>query len=217
MTEPRKQDHLSFTSRMARWFTPILSTLIVLYGVTTAFSAFKQSQVDDLENDAQIVGLLELTRSNDAFDVADRKAGTDFDALTRIIILEATGGDPLVIEILEDTLTEEALAALRRSNTLDDAYFDEIYALANALYDNAFMAFSAAGTLGNLRTNYDITLLLLAVGLGFAGWSSLLGDDSRIGFVFGLASTILFVVTVIILAGALGLDMPAEIIPLPEI
>ncbi|KAA3646215.1 MAG: hypothetical protein DWQ07_08305 [Chloroflexi bacterium] len=216
MTDKSPQINPSFISRMARWFTPVLSTMIVLYGITTAYTAFQQSQVDNMEGDAQIVGLLELARSNDAYSVADRKAVTDFDAITQILVFRATGADQEASNILEDTLSDEALASLFRSNDLDEDYYDLLYAEADALYDNAFIAFGAAGSLGNIRTGYDIALLILAVGLGFAGWSSLLGDDSKVGFVFGTASIVLFVIAVVILFNTLGLDMPAEVKPLAE-
>lgn len=207
----------SFINRMARWFTPILSTMIVLYGITTAYTAYKQSQISNLENEAQIVGLLELTRSNDAFGVADRKSATDFNAITEILILDATGGSTVAIDILKGTLSPEARDAFNRIGDLDEPYYDLLYTYPEALHKNAFIAFGAAGSFGSIGTGYDIALLILAVGLGFAGWSSLLGDESKIGFVFGLASIVLFVAAVFILFNTLGLDIPAEVKPLAEL
>ena len=58
-------------------------------------------------------------------------------------------------------------------------------------------------------------VLTLSVGLAFAAWGALLGEDNKLAYVFGIASLIVFIFVIFIWVGTLGEAIPYVIKPLP--
>ena len=58
----------------------------------TTLVSFQASELDSKAREMTFVGIMELTKGNDAYAVADKQSGDDYDAVTQIILLEETGG-----------------------------------------------------------------------------------------------------------------------------
>ena len=170
------------------WFKIILGILVTIYGVTAALVSYQANELDSKSREMTFVGIMELTRGNDAFAVADFTEKNDYDAITQIFLLEVTGGSQAEIDIWTDTLSDDGYDAMNRSGDLDDEYYDNVYFFANDLYDNATLAYETSQEYSEISGQYEQITLLLAMGLAFVGWASILDGVKLLRFIFGLGA-----------------------------
>ena len=69
------------------WFKIVLGILVTIYGIAAALVSFQASELDSKAREMTFVGIMELTKGNDAYAVADNQSGDDYDAVTQIIFL----------------------------------------------------------------------------------------------------------------------------------
>ncbi|HSG25570.1 MAG TPA: hypothetical protein VLA32_05570 [Anaerolineales bacterium] len=198
-------------------FKIFLGVLVTIYGIATALVAYQSSELGSKATEMTFVGLMELTQGNDAYAVADTEYNQSYDAITQVYLLEETGGSQVAIDIWLDTLTDEAYDAYLRSDDVDDQYYDELYAYPNDLYDNAFLAYQTAQEYAEIGSQYEQIALMMAMGLAFVGWASIL-DGAK------LLRTVFAILALLVLAGAVYLwwttssvPLSPEVLPLPLI
>lgn len=196
------------------WFKIILGVLVTIYGITAAFVSHQGSQLDTDAREMTFVGIIELTKGNDAYAVADGTWAYDYDALTQIILLEANGGSETAIDIWWETLSEEAKAAIDRSGDLDDQYTEEVYAYANDLYANASLAYETAQTYSDIGNDYELVTLMLAMGLAFVGWASLLDRVRLLQYVFAVIAFLVLGFAIFLWLGTWSTPLPPAVVPL---
>ena len=170
------------------WFKIILGILVTVYGVTAALVSYQANELESKSREMTFVGIMELTRGNDAFAVADFTEKNDYDAITQIFLLEVTGGSQAEIDIWMDTLSDDGFDAMNRSGDLDDQYYDDVYYWPNDLYDNATLAYETSQEYSEVSGQYEQITLMLAMGLAFVGWASILDDVKLLRFIFGVGA-----------------------------
>lgn len=196
------------------WFKIALGVLVTIYGIAAALVSFHASELDSKAREMTFVGIMELTKGNDAYSVADNQTGDDYDAVTQIILLEETGGSQTVIDIWYDTLSQEAFDAVERYGDLDDQYYDELYAYPNELYDNANLAYETAKEYAEVGGQYEQVVLMLAMGLAFVGWASILDEIKLLRTAFGIIAVLVLVFSLYQWLTLSGLNLPPVVLPL---
>ncbi len=196
------------------WFKIALGVLVTIYGITAALVSFNASELDSKAREMTFVGIMELTKGNDAYSVADNQTGDDFNAVTQIILLEETGGSQTAIDIWYDTLSQEAFDAVERFGDLDDQYYDDLYAYPDELYDNANLAYETAQEFAEVGGQYEQIVLMLAMGLAFVGWASILDEVKLLRSAFGIIAVLVLVFSLYQWLTLSGLNLPPEVLPL---
>ncbi len=188
--------------------------MLIFYGLATAGAAYQVRVFTAMTNRANNVGLIELVRANDQYSQADQIANLDRQIITGLWVAEAESAKRDVFEILIDNLSTEGLASIQRSTDLDDQYFEEIYAQADTLYENAFSAFHVSSDLSSIKGEYDLTVLLLAMGVAFTAWGSFIEQNNFVRYLFASISLLIFAAALWIGIGVMITPMPVEIEPL---
>jgi len=190
-------------------FNLFLGILVTIYGIVATLVSYQSSQLNDGASNMTFVGIMELTKGNDAYAVADNLVNSDYDAMREMLLLWERGGSDAEVQIWQDALSQEALDSLDRSDDLDDVYY-----YANELYDNAELAYQTAQVYLEVANDYDLVTLLLALGLAFTAWASLLDNLKLVRFIFAGMSVLLLVVSLLVYLGAAATGLPPEIIPI---
>ena len=130
-------------------------------------------------------------------------------------LLEETGGSQVAIDIWLDTLTDQAFEAYDRSGDVDDQYSEELYAYPNELYDNAILAYQTAQEYSEIGSQYEQITLLLAMGLAFVGWASILDGVKLLRSVFAIIAVLVLVAAVYTWMTTASIPLSPEVLPLP--
>lgn len=196
------------------WFKILLGVLVTIYGVTAALVSYQANELDSKSREMTFVGIMELTRGNDAFAVADNTEKNDYDAVTQMLLLDVTGGSQAEIDIWMDTLSDDAYDAMDRIGDLDDQYYEDVYAYPNELYDNATLAYETSQEYSEISGEYEQITLLLAMGLAFVGWASILDGVKLLRFIFGLGAIVVLAFSLYLWWITAAIPLPAEVIAL---
>lgn len=196
------------------WFKIILGVLVTIYGVTAALVSHQANELDSKAREMTFVGIMELTRGNDAYAVADNTEKNDFDAVTQMLLLEVTGGSQTEIDIWMDTLSLEAVDSMDRFGDLDDQYYEEMYAYPDELYANANLAYETSQDYSEISGQYEQITLMLAMGLAFVGWASILDGVKLLRFIFGLGAIVVLVFSIYLWWTTASVPLPPEVLAL---
>ena len=79
----------------------------------------------------------------------------------------------------------------------DDQYYDEMYADANAYFDESDANFAKAGEWNDRGDGLQVVLMIVALGLAFAAWASLLKEESNMRVLFALFALLTLVIGII--------------------
>lgn len=195
-------------------FNVFLGILVTIYGIVATLVSYQSSQLNDDASKMTFVGIMELTKGNDAYAAADNFVTADYDAITQMFLLWEQGGSDGEVQIWMDTLTQDALDAMDRTGDLDDKYYEDAYASANDLYDNAALAYETAQEYLEVANDYDLVTLLLALGLAFTAWSSLLENLKLVRFIFAGMSVLLLAFSLVVYLGAASTILPPAVLPI---
>ena len=192
------------------WYHHAFGAIIALLGILTAAAAFQANRAAGNVAQHYATAQIDLARAQRLRSRADQLVSTDVQLIADIRLHEALGTDLDTLEVLFEQLSEEGQRAYQRSGRLDDAYQAAYYAESNLLEDNAGGAFTAAQAWEARGNRFELIVLILAVGLGFIGWGSLLPDDNPNRDTFAI-------VAVFILLGGAILFLIAILRPAPPI
>jgi hypothetical protein len=174
-----------------------LAAIVALYGILIALVIFAGSRAEGFYYDNVFIAQALLSDASELAIESHIGVLHDFDVLEQIQTHEILGSDPEIVEFLYGHLSDPARASLARSGGIDEIYGEEVYAvhlqereLAMASFDLAVAWSERAGTYSTLAT-------ILAVGLAFAAWASLMTQASAIRWIFALIATF-------VLVGSLG-------------
>lgn len=78
-----------------------------------------------------------------------------------------------------------------------DQYYDDMYALAYGYWDESDANFELAGQWDNRGDGLQLVMLVMALGLAFAAWASLLKEESNMRLVFSAFAIVTLVIGVI--------------------
>ena len=174
----------------------LLGTLIAILSVFTALSSYLGAMADSEQNKFEILGMRQLNDGNVSYLEANQTWIQDDGNYDNWYINSDT--NPEVADYYEGNFTEELAAAIERNGPdeypMDDEYVDVLYGDANDLFDESETNFDLGGQWDERGDQLQLVMLLMALGLTFAAWASLLKDESNLRPVFGFFSIAMFVI-----------------------
>jgi len=104
--------------------------------------------------------------------------------------------DDFAAEYYQSQFSDTLQASADRDNPFDDQYYDEMYADANAKFDEAFVKLDLANAESEREAGYQLAMLIAAVGLAFAAYASLLDEANRLRRIFALMSLMMLIFSI---------------------
>ena len=131
-------------------------------------------------------------------------ANTSYISASQFVIVDYTMYDNYYtnVDVNDDvadyykSLFSNPLNASLDRTPFDQQYFDEMYADADAQFDEAFAKFDLANAASEREAAYQLAMLVAAVGLAFAAYASLLDEANRLRRVFALMSLLMMVLSI---------------------
>lgn len=166
----------------------VLGTLIALLSVFTAVASYQGSIADSKQNENEVSGMQNLNDGNAEYLSANQFIVYDFTMYDGWYTAETADKEEYYqasySQELQDSITADA------ENPFSDAYYEAMYASANEYWAESDAAFEAAGQWDNRGDGLQLVMLVMALGLAFAAWASLLKDESNMRLLFALFALI---------------------------
>ena len=168
-----------------------LGTMIALLSVFTAVASYQGSMADSKQNEFEINGMKSLNDGN-----------AEYLSANQFVVYDYTMYDGWYTADTEDkasyyeaSYSEELRKAIAANpdNPFNDNYYHAMYATADELFNEADNNFEVAGQWDERGDQLQLVMLIMALGLAFAAWASLLGVESNMRLVFAFLSLIVFV------------------------
>ncbi|HZJ21986.1 MAG TPA: hypothetical protein VFD54_01685 [Anaerolineales bacterium] len=175
----------------------VLGTLIALLSIFTTLASLQGSVADGKQNEYEILGMKSLNDGNAEYLRANQDITQDYNYFDNWYL--NLDERPDVAEYYQGSFSQALLDAMDRDpdTVWDDQYYNDIYADADANFDDSDVYFETAGEWNNRGDGLQIVLSIMALGLAFAAWASLLKEDSNMRVLFALFAVIALVIGVI--------------------
>lgn len=199
-----EQQHGSATRKFAQVLKSevVLGSLIGILSILTAFASYQSSLAGGDETQANIDGLAVLADSNAEYLSANQLLIYDYSMYDGFFLHE--GEDEFRAEFYRANFSEALDRAYEADpeNPFTDIYYDEFFSDAETLYADGIQRFEDAQRAGEKSNAYQEAMLIMAVGLSFSAWASLLPDRSQMRLLFVILGIVALVVGLGSLAGA---------------
>jgi hypothetical protein len=177
----------------------ILGSLIAILSVFTAVAGYQGSMSDSEQTTSNVQGQQMLTDANAEYLTANQLIVYDYTLYDGYFTAEPGSEQE---EYYKSSFSESLQADLDAGTDLfSDGYYESMYAEANAMFEEADTLFSKAQEWNKRGDALQLVMLIMALGLAFAAWASLLSDESRMRLLFAIASIITLIYGVILYLG----------------
>jgi hypothetical protein len=177
----------------------VLGLLIAILSVFAAYASYQGSMADSDQNKYEIQGMKALNDGNAEYLSGNQTWIQDDGNYDNWYINQDSNPD--LAAYYEGNFTEEMAAAIERNGTdeypVDDAYVEAIYADANTYWQESDDAFALASQWDERGDSLQLVVLVMALGLAFAAWASLLSEESKLRVMFAIFSIVMLVYGVI--------------------
>jgi len=179
----------------------ILGTLIALLSIFTTLASLQGSVADGKQNEYEILGMKSLNDGNAEYLRANQDITQDYNYFDNWYL--NLDERPDVAEYYQGSFSQALIDAMDRDpdTVWDDQYYNDVYADADAYFDDSDANFETAGEWNNRGDGLQIVLSIMALGLAFAAWASLLKEDSNMRVLFALFAVIALTLGVITYLG----------------
>lgn len=168
----------------------LLGTLIAVLSVFTAVASYQGSIADSKQNENEVKGMQSLNDGNAEYLSANQFIVYDYSMYDGWYTADTADKEEYYQTSYSPEL-QESIAA-NADNPFSEAYYDAMYASANDYWAESDAAFEAAGQWDNRGDGLQLVMLIMALGLAFAAWASLLSSESNMRLLFSaLAVTML--------------------------
>jgi hypothetical protein len=136
----------------------VLGTLIAILSVFTAVASWQGSLADGQQNEFEILGMASLNDGNAEYLRANQDITQDYNYFDNWYLnLEER---PDVAEYYQSSFSQALLDAMERDpdTVWDEQYYDDIYADANAYFDDSDANFEKRGSGTKVVINYKLSL-----------------------------------------------------------
>jgi hypothetical protein len=184
-----------------------LGTMIAILSVFTAYSSYLGAMSDSEQNKFEILGMQQLNDGNAEYLRANQDITQDYNYFDNWYL--NVDERPDIAEYYQFNFSEALTAAFESEPDVvwTDEYYDSMYADATALWDESDINFDTASQWDERGDQLQLVMLIMALGLAFVAWASLLGAESnmRVLFaIFGSLSLIAGIVIFIVLVPTVG-------------
>jgi hypothetical protein len=179
----------------------ILGTLIALLSVFTAVASLQGSVADGKQNDFEILGMKSLNDGNAEYLRSNQDITQDYNYFDNWYL--NLDERPDVAEYYQGSFSQALLDAVDRNPDAvwDDQYYEAVYADANAYFDDSDANFEIAGQWNDRGDRLQLVLMIMALGLAFAAWASLLKAEGNMRVLFALFAVMTLAIGVVAYLG----------------
>ena len=178
----------------------VLGTLVALLSVFTALASYQVSTADSKQNEHEILGMQLLNDGNVEAQTATQWIMYDFSLFDGFMTSESESfNEDYYLVNFSDELNNAIVA--NPDAPFSTEYYDAMYALADEIYAEADANFELADQWDNRGDGLQLVMLIMALGLAFAAWASLLKEESNMRMVFALFALLTLVVGLLTYVG----------------
>jgi hypothetical protein len=173
-----------------------LGTLIALLSIFTAVSSYQSSIAGSEQTSYNVKGMQALTNGNADYLTANQEIIQDYTYFDSYYLNFET--NPTISEYYEENFSDALTSSMKRSDgPFDEPYYEEMYAEPFQNFVTADEMFVLAEQFNKRGDQLQLVMLIMAVGLSFAAWASLLAAESKMRLLFAVMAVITLVVGVI--------------------
>jgi hypothetical protein len=165
-----------------------LGTLVALLSVFTAVASYQGAMADGMGSGFEVDGMKNLNDGNAEYLRANLDISRDYDYYDNWYFNQYE--NPELAEYYQGDFTDALKDAIARESVWDDQYYVDMYVDARAYFEASNEAFKKAGQWGDRSDRLQLVMLIMALGLAFAAWASLLKEESRMRMVFAFFATL---------------------------
>jgi hypothetical protein len=173
----------------------VLGTLIALLSVFTAVASYQGSIADSKQNESEVAAMQQLNDGNAEYLSANQFIVYDYSMYDGWYISDSEDK----AAYYESSYSEELQTSIATNpdDPFSTEYYDAMYASAYEYWDKSDANFELAGQWDNRGDGLQLVMLIMALGLAFAAWASLVKEESNMRIVFALFAVITLVMGVI--------------------
>ncbi|HCR71419.1 MAG TPA: hypothetical protein DIW23_08260 [Anaerolineae bacterium] len=173
-----------------------LGTMIALLSVFTAVASYQGAMADSEQNKFEILGMQYLNDGNAEYLTSNQYISQDYSYYDNWFL--NLDERPDIAEYYESNFSPELQAAIERDNGIwDDEYYDAMYAIPAGLFDESDTNFEIGSQWDERGDQLQLVMLIMALGLAFAAWASLMSVESNMRYLFALLGVIALIAGVI--------------------
>ena len=167
-----------------------LGTMIAILSVFTAYSSYLGAMSDSEQNKFEILGMQQLNDGNAEYLRANQDITQDYNYFDNWYL--NVDERPDIAEYYQFNFSEALTTAFETEPDVvwTDEYYDTMYADAIALWDESDTNFDTASQWDERGDQLQLVMLIMALGLAFVAWASLLGAESNMRVLFSIFGTI---------------------------
>ncbi len=175
----------------------ILGTLIAVLSVFTAVASWQGSVADGKQNEFELSGVTSLNDGNAEYLRANQDITQDYNYFDNWYL--NVDEKPDAAEYYQFNFSQALQDAVERNPDAvwDDQYYAEMYTDANAYFDESDANFAKAGEWNDRGDGLQLVLMIMALGLAFAAWASLLKEESNMRVLFALFALLTLAIGII--------------------
>lgn len=164
----------------------ILGSLIAILSVLTALAGYQGSMADSEQTTSNVQGQQRLTDANAEYLTANQLIVYDYTLYDGYFTAQpGTEQEEYYLSSFSEALQADMAAGV---DLFSDSYYENMYADANAMFEEADAVFAKAQEWNKRGDALQLVMLIMALGLAFAAWASLLKEDSRMRILFAFFS-----------------------------
>ncbi len=169
-----------------------MGTMIALLSVFTAVASYQGAMADSDQNKNEILGMQNLNDGNAEYLRANQDITQDYNYFDNWYL--NVDERPAIADYYKENFSEQLQAAFERDQGVwDEQYYNDMYADATALWDESDANFALATQWDERGDQLQLVMLVMALGLAFAAWGSLLGAETNMRKLFSFLSVITFI------------------------
>jgi hypothetical protein len=167
-----------------------LGTMIAILSVFTAYSSYLGAMSDSEQNKFEILGMQQLNDGNAEYLRANQDITQDYNYFDNWYL--NVDERPDIAEYYQFNFSGALTTAFESEPDVvwTDEYYDTMYADAIALWDESDTNFDTASQWDERGDQLQLVMLIMALGLAFVAWASLLGAESNMRVLFSIFGTI---------------------------
>ncbi len=175
-----------------------LGTMIALLSVFTAISSYQGAMADSEQNKFEILGMQYLNDGNAEYLRANQDITQDYNYFDNWYL--NVDERPEIAEYYQANYSDQLLAAIERSPDVvwDDQYYDDMHADATALWDESDIYFETGSKYDEKGDNLQLVMMIMALGLAFSAWASLLNAESNMRLLFSFFGSITLIAGILL-------------------
>lgn len=176
----------------------ILGTLIAVLSVFTAVTSWQGSVADGKQNEFELAGVTSLNDGNAEYLRANQDITQDYNYFDNWYL--NVDERPEIADYYQGSFSEQLAAAVERDpeTVWDEQYYDDMYADAIAFWDESDANFELGGQWDERGDQLQLVMLIMALGLAFSAWASLLHAESNMRLFFSFFGLLTLIAGVLI-------------------